>query len=328
MSLKDQLLSVFDVFSRRAVPKAPGFKPDEISEQLRNRILLLYRDVISGRRNATSLSYAEDRTHEFWEQMHNALQHLHGRPKLSSASVHSQADDVFAFLLHCTAAEFFDFLELSFKLDITWRVMHEENQVVDTVNELFRMESAPYQLTRIVKVHEQDTTDFPGFPGGHVRNATVIRTVAYPKVIRAEDDVTHREGVEPALSVLSAPHFEAANLEFRDALDEYRKGHYGDCLTKCGSAFESVMKSLCKRNGWPFNDQKDTAAPLLKTVLSHSKLDPFFEQPLMLIATMRNRLSSSHGGGTTVRQVERHVGQYALTSTAAAIVLLVHEAGG
>jgi len=88
------------------------------------------------------------------------------------------------------------------------------------------------------------------------------------------------------------------------------------------------MKSLCKRNKWPFDDKKDTAGPLLKIILSHSKLDPFFEQPLLLIATMRNRLSSSHGGGTAVRSVERHVAQYAVASTAAAILLLAHEAGG
>jgi hypothetical protein len=147
------------------------------------------------------------------------------------------------------------------------------------------------------------------------------------EVVRAEDEVTFSEAIAPALSVLSAPHFQAANLEFRDALDEYRRGHYGDCLTTCGSSLESVMKILCQRNGWPIDEKKDTAATLLKVVVSHSMLDPFFEQPLMLIATMRNRLSSSHGGGTAVRHVERHVAQYAVTSTAAAIVLLVHEAG-
>jgi len=87
------------------------------------------------------------------------------------------------------------------------------------------------------------------------------------------------------------------------------------------------MKSLCKRNKWPLDEKRDTAGPLLKTILSRSKLDPFFEQPLLLIATMRNRMSSSHGGGTAVRSVKRHVAQYAVTSTAAAILLLAHEAG-
>jgi hypothetical protein len=41
----------------------------------------------------------------------------------------------------------------------------------------------------------------------------------------------------------------------------------------------------------------------------------------------RNRLSAAHGGGSKVRTVERHVAQYALTSTAAAITLLVHDMG-
>lgn len=321
MSLKEQLASIFDVCSRRSAPRGQGYRAEELSERLRNRILLLYRDVISGRRNANPYSSPDDRTHEFWEQMHNSLQHLHGRAKLSSAKVHSQIEDALAFLLRCSAEEFFDFMELSFKVEIAWRIMSEENQVVDALNEIFRVESSPYQLTCVVKVEEWDANARFG------HGANVIRTVAYPKVVRAEDEVTHREAVDPALSVLSRPHFEAANLEFRDALDEYRKGHYGDCLTKSGSAFESVLKVLCRRNGWPFNE-RDTAAPLLKVVVSNSTLHAFFEQPLMLIATMRNRLSTSHGGGAAVRSVERHVAQYAIASTAAAIVLLAHEAGG
>ena len=47
----------------------------------------------------------------------------------------------------------------------------------------------------------------------------------------------------------------------------------------------------------------------------------------MAVARMRNRLSSSHGGGTSVRKVERHVAQYAVTATAAVIVLLVQDIG-
>jgi hypothetical protein len=174
----------------------------------------------------------------------------------------------------------------------------------------------------MVKVEEHDPSARFG------RGGTVIRTLAYPQVVRVDDQPTYSEAIQPVLSVLADPQFEAANLEFRDALDEYRKGRYGDCLTKCCSAFESVMKSLCKRNGWSLDENKDTAAPLLKAILAHSKLDPFFEQPLLLIATMRNRLSSSHGGGTSVRNVERHVAQYAFTSTAAAILLLVQEIEG
>jgi hypothetical protein len=316
MSLKNQLTSIFDVFSRRDAPRGKGYKPDEVSETLRSRILLLYREFLSGQWSNRYDSQG-DYTQTFWEEMARQLQHLYGRPKLSEALTRSAAEDALNFVCTCEPAHFFDFLELTFKAECMWRF--ERNELVDAVNEIFRVENAPYQLTPFVT---QDVKREGPYGGG-----TYIETIALPKLIRAEDEVPHAEAMFPALSVLSAPHFKAANLELRDALDEYRKGHYGDCLTKCCSSFESVMKSLCKRNKWPFDEKKDTAAPLLKIILSQSKLDPFFEQPLILIATMRNRLSSSHGGGTAVRSVERHVAQYALTSTAAAILLLVHDVG-
>ena len=65
-------------------------------------------------------------------------------------------------------------------------------------------------------------------------------------------------------------------------------------------------------------------SPLLHTVLSRTTLDAFFEQSLFLIATIRNRLSSAHGGGCGVRSVDRHVAQYAITSTAATIAFALH----
>lgn len=248
--------------------------------------------------------------------MHNMLEHLYGRPKLSGATVASAVEDALAFVLVCKPQEFFDFLELIFKVDACWRLISDENDLVDAINEIFKIEEAPYQLTQIVKREEDDPTR-----PGPLRRGKIIRTVAWPKVVRSDEEVTFAEAITPALSVLSGPDYDAANLEFRDALDDYRKGDYGDCLVKCGSAFESVLKVLCAQNRWTFNAGA-TAAPLLKTVLSHSRLDGFFEQPLILIATMRNHMSSAHGGGAAVRSVERHVAQYAITSTAAAIVLL------
>ena len=106
----------------------------------------------------------------------------------------------------------------------------------------------------------------------------------------------------------------------------YRTGtSYGDCLTKCGSAFESTLKVLCERNDLTF-ERHDTAGKLLPVVIENSTLESFFEQPLMLVATIRNRLSSSHGGGSQVRAPSRQIARYTLTSTAAAIVLLVETA--
>jgi hypothetical protein len=317
--LKDRLTGIFDVFSRRAAARGSLYKPEAISEQTRRRIAILYRDVVAGQWRSDAWSPSGNYTEEFWTQMHNALEHLYGRVHLSSKSTHTIVDDAVAFVLKCTTEEFFDFLELSFRAECMWRILQERNDLVDAINEIFRVEDAPYQLTPVVTREEPNSGPFG--------QGTTIHTVAWPRVVRAEDEVTFTEAVAPALSILGASHFEVANGEFRDALDEYRKGHYGDCVTKCGSAFESVMKVICTRNGWPFDPNKDTASTLLAIVLGKSSLDGFFGQPLMLIATMRNKLSSAHGGGTAVRAAKRHVAQYALTSTAAAVVLLVHDVG-
>jgi len=306
---------IFDVFSRRNVQRAEGHKPDVISQPLRNRILFLLRDVLSGQWTDGAFVSPGDHTLEFWEQMHVSLQYLHGRPRLSAAA-RSRLEDARAFAAQCRAAEFLDFLDLTFKTEAIGSVLYDENVLVEAINELFKIEGAPYQMTPIAKSREPSSTGV----------GTTLRVVAYPKVVRADEEVTFAEAIAPALSILSGPDYEAANLEFRDALDEYRKGHNGDCLVKCGSAFESVLKVLCKQNGWPFSPS-DTAAPLLRTVLSHTKLEGFFEQPLILIATLRNKLSTAHGGGATVRSAEAHVAQFAISSTAAALVLWCVRSG-
>jgi len=307
------LRALSDVFSKRDKQR-PQNSPDVISEGVRNRTILLYREVFSGKWTDSTCESPGNYLRDFWEQMHNALQHAYGRFQLSARNTTTAGEDVLAFVMTCPAAEFFDFLELTFHTDAIWRVLRDENHLVDAINEILTREAAPFQLTSIVKREEP------------ARIGRTIRTVAWPKIVRVEDEVTFVEAVEPALTVLSHPDYEAANAEFRGALDDYRKGRYDDCLVKCGSSFESVLKVLCQRNKWPFN-QSDRAAPLLRVVLSRTKLDPFFKQPLTLIATMRNELSAAHGGGTVVRSVEPHVAQFAITSTAAAVVLLVREVG-
>lgn len=142
----------------------------------------------------------------------------------------------------------------------------------------------------------------------------------------AEDEVIQKTALEPALAVLADPRFKVAGKEFRSAMNEYRNGDYADCLAKCGSAFESVLKVVCGSKGWSFNET-DAAGQLLKTVVEKSSLNSFFKDPLVLIATMRNRLSNAHGGGDKPRAPRRSIARYAVASTASAIVLLVSESG-
>jgi AbiJ N-terminal domain 4 len=145
------------------------------------------------------------------------------------------------------------------------------------------------------------------------------------QLIRIDNQFVHKSAVQPALQLLADPKFKTANEEFLEGFDDYRKGDYDDCLTKCCTAFESVLKIVCAIKGWTY-DEKYSAGPLLKTHLDNNGLEPFFEQPLMIIATLRNQLSKSHGAGMTTKIVPEHYARYALNATASAIILLIDAA--
>src|SRR5688500_508665 len=111
MSLKDQLLSIFDSYSVRTRARGTGYPPDSLTERTRTRILLVIRDLFSGKRASRSV-HQGDQNPAFWENMHNRLEHLYGRVHLSKLPrPESAVEDAIAFVLHCEPEEFFDFLE-------------------------------------------------------------------------------------------------------------------------------------------------------------------------------------------------------------------------
>lgn len=144
------------------------------------------------------------------------------------------------------------------------------------------------------------------------------------KLIRIDGLLTHRELIQPVLSLLTAPHFKTANAEFIAALQDYRQGQYGDALTKCCSAYESVLKVICDRNGWAYPD-KATVGPLVKATIAGAGLDPCYEQILLSPGILRNRMSTAHGGGSVPRKTEEHQFKYALHLTAAAMQFLAEQ---
>ena len=307
---------IFDVFSKRNKEVKP-FVPNA-PLTLRNKIILYCRDVFS---NSRSNWGSGDYTGEFWSEIHQMLLYRHGKFQLSNGYPQSQAEDAINFLLNCGNEEFFDFVEYIFRVKCLFHVAIEENVLVSEINELFASENVGYELTEMVKEEViEPVNEYPFFG----REQKVIKTVAYPQVIRKEDQVIHTTNIMPALTLLSDPKFKTADQEYLEALEDYRKGDYGDCLTKCGSAFESVMKIICDSKKWKYK-QTDTASALLTTIISKSGIESYFDQPLSIIATLRNRLSKSHGAGVAPKEVTQNYARYALNSTAAAIVFLVNE---
>lgn len=309
--------NILNVFSRRNKPPTPF--AHQVSISLRNKILLFCNDVFNNERFGWG---GGSYTSEFWEEIHQVLLYRHGRLQLTTdRSPQTRADDAIVFLLNCDGEEFLDFIEYIFRVRVLFRIQVDENVLVAEINELFTSENFGFELTEMVKEEVVEAIEGAPFFGSEHK---VIKVVAYPQIIKKESQVEQVLMIGPVLQLLAEPKYKSANQEYLEALEDYRKGDYGDCLTKCGSAFESVMKIICHSKHWPYK-QTDTASTLLSTIIKNGDVETFFEQPIIIIATLRNRLSKAHGAGTTPKKASANTARYALNATAAAIVFLVNE---
>jgi len=307
-----ELDKIFDVFSRRN--KKVALFGYNIPSTIRNKVLLFCQDTFSGKRS----EYTTNCLGDFWDEIHGTLLYRHGRTQLYEKATSSRDKDIVAFLLTCKDEEFLDFVEYVFKVECIWRF--DSDAIVDGINKIFASENVSYELTHLIR---EETTE----SGNYMIHSPhqVMKTIAYPQVIRKDNEVVHNEAIKPALQLIADPKYKTANQEYLNALEDYRKAEYGDCLTKCCSAFESVMKIICDKKGWAYA-QNDTAGALVTTIIKNLKIDPFFESTLIIIATLRNKLSTSHGAGTKPKAVSQNLARYSLNMTASAIIFLINEA--
>ena len=282
---------LFGVFSRRSEAPPEAVKP--LTPEFRYRVLQLCQDTFCG--------YGARL--DFWAEIHEQLRYLIGRHVLAYQT--SASDDTTVFLSECDDKHFLDFIELACQSEAAFI---DERQFVEDINRFFREDDLPYSLTHFIRRKE----------------GRMSRIASYPQVIRRDDELLHETAIEPALDFLANPVFLSANEEFLAALKDYREGRFHDSVAKCASSFESVMKIVSTQKNWPYQET-DTAETLLNGVLGNTDLEPFFKQPLMLVATIRNRLSSAHGAGIQQRVLSEHVAKYTVNATAAAILLLVEE---
>ena len=307
---------IFSVFSRRPKISERATKP--LTPEFKNRVLMLCKENFSDHTHNPGYSHIFG----FWSDIHSKLQYLHGRPTLTGRRVTSVEEDAISFLLNCSNEHFLDFVEMIFQIP----GVTGAGTLVNAINTFFDVDGLPYRLTDHVyspvkQIPASELGLFSGNSDGGIRGSTLE---SFPQVICLENEVIHEMAIEPTLTFLTHPAFVQANREFLEALKDYRKRDYRDCVAKCGSSLESVMKVICDRKKWPYQE-KDTASKLLNTVLSRTSLDSFYEQPIMLIATIRNRLSSAHGAGTQQKTISKHVANYVVNATASAILLLVDE---
>ncbi len=294
--------NIFNVFSRRKENQAAVRKP--LTPGFRQRTLMLLRDAGDG-----SLLPA-------LEHLHGKLTYLVGRVSLSQRQGMSPQDDTLQFLTTCSDAHFLDAVEYILQADAHMCLGGRQEDVVTRLNEFLSIDDLPYFVTKQVWEPWQ-SDDF--------RSSQRIRLLEESKVIPKDSQVIHETAIEPALQLLRQPAFRYANTEFMVALEDYRHRKFGDCVTKCNASYESVMKVICGQKRFGYSEG-DSTAKLLRTIMAQTQMEGFWETPLMVVGTLRNKLSSAHGAGENAKVVPEHVARYAMNMTASAIVFLHDQA--
>ena len=312
MAFGERLTFALNPFSQRRRRDSTAEELPQIGTKSRNRIIAVYRMVFNSQLPSGQLpSFYRDNRSAYIDELYNLLCISLGRTELSIDRFQYKRDELINFISECHSFELLDFVELSFHCD---SIRHSSwNEVVRIVNDIFRNDSISLRLTEFT---------WNVLPIKPARLYPIYSVKKHPQLVSVEEGIVHEHAIVPALSILQQPHFLSADQEYRDALDEFRIGHYDDCLTKCNCAIESVMKVICKKSGWSYPKNSGTSR-LLDIMTSKSVLDNGFKEALKLIANLRNEVA--HGGGDEVRRTEKSVAQFALTLSAAAIILLVEK---
>lgn len=151
------------------------------------------------------------------------------------------------------------------------------------------------------------------------------------QILRIDSQIVHSNIVKPTINILNEPIYSGANEEFLKAHEHYRNNRNQECLNECLKSFESVLKAICDKNNWSYN-QNDTSKKLIKICFDNnlipsylqtqfSSLQQLFESG---VPTIRNK-NSGHGQGVQQIQVTNEVTSYMLHLTATNILFLTQQ---
>ena len=271
-------LNVFNVFSKRQRRSETNVS---LTREFRNRVFLLWRKTFP---RGSPGQFVSDRS-SIWSETYDKLLFSLGQPRLSSRQAYDADGDLDNFLSECSDEHFLDFVEFSLQSEAVWELSGSVGELIDAINSFFQEDSLPCVLTDFNFAEVEPASVHASVAPSKQSRSLQLQT--YPQIVRRDSEVMHQTAIGPALTLLKSPALGEANKEFLRALSDYRKGDYEDCVAKCGSSLESVMKVICSRKGWP---SQNDAGKLLNTIIPRTDLPQFFRQPLIHIATIRNEL--------------------------------------
>lgn len=296
------------LFSRRRTPPPDQYRYD-VPERVRSRILNTLSQCVEQHSSQMSLG-------SVLEEVGQKLYSQYGGLRCSGYEAARVSNDpVIEHFFRCTDEEAMDFIELCFQT--RWNCGGQPT--VDAINRIFEEDSIGYELTPLVEIPVEGGTLF-----GRRSPGMKSYRIEPPRVIRKDEKLLHSQAVQPCLQVLSDPRFATANTELLKAFEDARKGRYADAITSCGSAFESVLKTICDQKGWPHDPDKDTCSKLLEACKDNGLFPPFYKPLFEATGTIRNKLGDAHGRGPSPQYApSKEFAEHMLHQTCSHVVLLV-----
>lgn len=295
---------MYELYSRR-IKNATGepevFIYDSFPQTFRNQMFYALSDV---------LDYFEKNGGDgAWEYLHNSFSRELGVKTLFSKAYISSRDRVEYFVEGASDEEFLDFLDYAFSfvfklvgINIYANPEEKNEKITDSIAEL------NYRFIQHNLGYE--------FVNG--------------EIIRKDNQFIHQEVVKPALRLLTNNGFAGAEREFLDAFEHRRKGENKDAILDALKAFESTMKTICDKMGYPYDPAKSTAKDLISILEANNFYPSYMNNHITSLRTslesglptLRNK-NAGHGQGASVVNVSDEFTEYALNLAATNIVLLI-----
>jgi hypothetical protein len=266
------------------------------------------------------------------------LRRAYGRlvePTMSFYSSGKTSDEAISHFRNCSQEGVLDFIEAFFQTEeIVDLHSQATDRLVREINELFLECGLGFELTPFM-IHTVEIDRPPGPVGidqigvfRRTERSPVATNFDYPQIILKSSQFEHEQIVKPALELLRDRRFQVANNEMLSAHEDYRNGKYDGAITKCGSAFESVLKTVCDLKGWTFDPNKDTTSILIRICKDNSLFPGFYAPIFEAAGTIRNKLSDGHGRGPSpLYTVEKLNAEHMIQMTSSHILFLVKSAG-
>jgi hypothetical protein len=219
--------------------KLPDIYRYDFQPRVRQRLLLTFRHYA---KRAFS-----DESRYLLDEVASLLQREYGHLDDSQVDTvsYTERPALLTHLQHCNDGKVVDFILAGFRASS----YYGKQEGVNEINRIMREEGIGYEFTEYI---ERPGRDFD----------KPYKT--FPKVIKKDNEITHREIVRPCLAVLEHSDFRAANEHFTKAFDHYRQADYRACIFECESAYETVIKTICQKKRWDYRPDRDTLRPLLE----------------------------------------------------------------